>query len=270
MMTVERARPKVALHHLKGKQNLRPIKVVVSRAARSRAKRSRVDATMKPMPTLLIVEDDPMIGPGLLGALTAAGIDATLAASCAEAIRAADTPPQVVLLDLGLPDGDGIDLCRVLRARLPAAAILVVTARADEMDVVLALDAGADDHIAKPFRLAELLARVRANLRRFEATGGPVSVGAMCFDPAARRVTVNGVEIELRVKEFDLLARLVATLGIVVTRERLMADVWDEHWFGSTKTLDMTISSLRRKLGTSGDAITTIRGVGYRMDDLAP
>lgn len=218
-------------------------------------------------PPVLVVEDDPAIGPGLVQALMAAGHGAVLATTGAEAMQALQgEPPGVVLVDLGLPDMEGTALCRQLRRRLPDAGIVVVTARTEEMDAVLALDAGADDYVIKPFRLAELMARVRAHLRRVSVVSGTIELGELVVDPAARRAWVEGVELVLRAKEFDVLTLLCLEVERVVTRDRLMAEVWDEQWFGSTKTLDMTISSLRRKLGPVGRRITTLRAVGYRLE----
>jgi DNA-binding response OmpR family regulator len=174
----------------------------------------------------------------------------------------------LVVLDLGLPDIDGLDLCRDLRKCWPGLQVLVLTARGEEADVVLGLDAGADDYLVKPFRLAELLARVRARTRRSEEWPDLTVVGDLEIDLGARTVTVADVEVTLRPKEFDLLAALGRRAGRVVTREQLLEEVWDEHWFGPTKTLDIHIWALRRKLD-SPDApsrITTIRGVGYRLD----
>jgi len=215
----------------------------------------------------LVVEDDPAIGPGLVQALAAAGHPALLATTGADALAAIEgEPPGVVLLDLGLADIEGTTLCRQLRRRLPDAGIVVVTARTEEMDAVLALDAGADDYVVKPFRLAELMARVRAHLRRLSVTSGTIEIGSLVVDPGARRVWVEGEELALRAKEFDVLTLLAIEVDRVVTRDRLMAEVWDEQWYGSTKTLDMTISSLRRKLGPAGRHITTLRSVGYRLE----
>jgi len=216
---------------------------------------------------VLVVEDDPAIGPGLVHALAAAGHPAVLATTGAEALALLDgDPPGVVLLDLGLADIEGTVLCRQLRRRLPDAGIVVVTARTEEMDAVLALDAGADDYVIKPFRLAELMARVRSHLRRLSVTSGMIELGVLVVDPGARRAWVEGIELGLRAKEFDVLTLLALEVDRVVTRDRLMAEVWDEQWFGSTKTLDMTISSLRRKLGPVGRRVTTLRSVGYRLE----
>jgi DNA-binding response OmpR family regulator len=172
------------------------------------------------------------------------------------------------LLDLGLPDADGLTVCRQLRARFPDTRIVVVTARAEEADVVVGFDTGANDYVAKPFRLAELLARVRAQLRAPADNGSASTVvaGDLTVDRGARRARVAAVELELRPKEFDLLALLVSNAGSAVTRERIMAEVWDTDWLGTTKTLDMHISSLRKKLAESTARITTLRHVGYRLD----
>jgi DNA-binding response OmpR family regulator len=177
-----------------------------------------------------------------------------------------------VLLDLGLPDLEGAEVCRRLRLAHPDAVLVVLTARADEMDVVVALEAGADDYLTKPVRYTELTARLRAHLRRAgaalpegSARGGRIVLDDLTIDLAARTVTRGGTELALRAKEFDLLARLAAEPGAVVTREALMSDVWDEHWAGSTKTLDVHIAALRRKLG-SRPAIATVRGHGYRLE----
>jgi DNA-binding response OmpR family regulator len=219
---------------------------------------------------LLIVEDDPAIGSSLDRALTNAGYACTLVTSI-EATRSVEVAPDLALLDLGLPDGDGLDLARELLTRWPDLPVIMLTARAEEMDVVIGLDAGAVDYITKPFRLAELLARVRAQLRRpvERPDLGTVADGDLSVDVPSRRVTLAGRTIELRPKEFDLLVELMSNKGIVVTREDLMLRVWDEHWFGSTKTLDVHMAALRRRLGEEPgepSRITSIRGVGYRWE----
>ena len=225
-------------------------------------------------PTLLVVEDDPTIGTPLTTALRGQGYDVLWALTAAEALElAAAEPPVLVLLDLGLPDLDGVELCRLLRTKLPATVVVVLSARADDLDVVLGLEAGADDYLTKPFRLPVLLARIRAHLRR-QGPGGPrdeevVTLGALRLDLGARRCEVHGREVALRPKEFELLAALVEQAGQAVTREQLMSDVWDANWSGPTKTLDMHISSLRKKLAEFGEdpeRIVTLRGYGYRYD----
>jgi DNA-binding response OmpR family regulator len=172
-----------------------------------------------------------------------------------------------------------VEVCRQLRATQPACVLVMLTARSAEMDVVVGLEAGADDYLVKPVRLAELHARLRAHLRRggSGATGPAVrAVGDLVVDVARHRVTVAGGELHLRPKEFDLLARLAAQPEVAHSREQLMADVWDENWFGSTKTLDVHVAALRRKLqevtppGRRVPQIVTVRGHGYRLELAAP
>jgi DNA-binding response OmpR family regulator len=218
---------------------------------------------------ILVVEDDESIGSGLERVLDSQGYAVRRLTLGRPALAAADEGVGLVILDLGLPDIDGIDVCRRLRAARPDLAILIVTARDQELDVVAGLDAGADDYLVKPFRLSELLARVRAHLRRTAAVepeerDEPLRAGDVVVDRAARRVWRGGEELALRPKEFDLLTLLVAEAGRAVTRERLMRDVWDTDWLGSTKTLDTHVLALRNKLGAK--AITTLRGVGYRFE----
>jgi DNA-binding response OmpR family regulator len=225
------------------------------------------------MTTLWVIEDDDDLALPLVATLRSAGHDAYRCATIAQTRDALDgsTPqPDLILLDLGLPDGDGIGLCRLLRLGLPETVIVVLTARDGESDVVIALDAGADDYLLKPFRLVELLARIRAHLRRVPSQRTEVySASGVTVDPAARRAVANGQELVLRPKEFDLLEDLVIHAGQAVRREDLMSRVWDEYWDGSTKTLDMHVSWLRAKLAGAGvtDVLTTLRGVGYRFED---
>jgi DNA-binding response OmpR family regulator len=217
---------------------------------------------------VLLVEDDEAISRGLIRVLEEQGMSVRHVDRGRSALAAATPAVGVVLLDLGLPDMDGIAVCRELRMARPDLAILILTARDQELDVVAGLDAGADDYLTKPFRLAELLARVRAHQRRIEAgsvsPSGRIAVGDVAIDIEERRAWAAGEELELRPKEFDLLALLLNRAGRVVTREQIMSEVWDTNWFGSTKTLDMHISSLRQKL--PDDVITTLRGIGYRFE----
>jgi len=219
---------------------------------------------------ILIVEDDERIGSTLLRALVGNGYDAHWEQTGRGAlVSVAAARPDLVLLDLGLPDLDGLEVCRLIHRGDSTIDVVMLTARDEELDVVVGLDAGAIDYITKPFKLAELLARIRAQLRRTEpGTQSRSTAGDLVIDVHARRAWLDQNELQLRAKEFDLLARLVADAGNAVSRETLMGDVWDEHWFGSTKTLDFHIAALRRKLD-AGDAesrITTLRGVGYRFE----
>jgi DNA-binding response OmpR family regulator len=225
--------------------------------------------------TVLLVEDDDGIATPLAGALRSDGYDVVRVATGSAALHTAERGVAAVVLDLGLPDVDGVEVCRRLRARFPDVPVLLLTARTTEADIVVGLDAGADDYVTKPFRLAELLARLRALLRRAgsgaRAGGGPRVVEAqdVRVDLAARRAWRGNEELELTPKEFDLLALLVGEAGTVVTRERIMADVWDTNWFGSTKTVDMHVSWLRRKLGDDAAHpryLVTVRGVGLRFE----
>ncbi|MEQ3553320.1 response regulator transcription factor [Pseudonocardia nematodicida] len=224
---------------------------------------------------ILLVEDDRTIGDVLLCSLAENGYEVRWERTGAAALEAADREPcDLVLLDLGLPDLDGVAVCRRIRGVRPDAIVVILTARAGEMDVVLGLEAGADDYLTKPVRLTELLARVRAHLRR---AGGDrpeastvLEVGDLRVDTASRRATVAGREVPLRTKEFDLLARLAREPDAALSRDVLMADVWDEHWHGPTKTLDVHVAAVRRRLAGHPDGrvpvITTLRGHGYRLE----
>ncbi|MGZ6870232.1 MAG: response regulator transcription factor [Frankiaceae bacterium] len=242
------------------------------------------------MGQLLLAEDDPAISAPLERALRREGYEVVLVAdgptALAETLNAAAAGRlDLVVLDLGLPGMDGLEVCRRLRQRFPALPVLMLTARADELDTVVGLDAGADDYLTKPFRLAELLARLRALLRRSGAAAAvPVAgvAGAggqdgqatvvnhgLWVDEAAHRAFVDGAELRLTAKEFDLLRVLVRERGRVVTRRQLMREVWETDWWQSTKTVDMHVSWLRRKLGDDPAAprfITTVRGVGFRLE----
>lgn len=231
------------------------------------------------MAELLVVEDEEKIGQLLVSALSANGYRVTWCQSGARAVEAARRNAfDLVLLDLGLPDLDGIEVCRLLKRHQPQCLVVVLTARRDEMDVIEGLESGADDYLTKPFRMTELLARVRAHLRRAsvdEFGSQTFAGGDLALDTAARRCLVRDREVALRPKEFDLLARLAADAGRAVTREALMDDVWDRNWFGSTKTLDVHIAALRHRLAEAAEwfdppavvpAITTLRGHGYRLE----
>jgi DNA-binding response OmpR family regulator len=174
----------------------------------------------------------------------------------------------VVILDLGLGDMDGLDVCREARSAGFDGGIMIVTARAGELDRVVGLDYGADDYLAKPFGLAELQARVRALLRRTVGRTASAAGAGLRIDVAAHRVYTQDREIPLTGKEFEVLALLASERGKVVPRERLMAEVWDENWFGSTKTLDVTIGRLRSKLEAAAvtDKVVAVRGVGFRLE----
>lgn len=220
---------------------------------------------------VLVVKDDDAIGAPLARTLEHQGYEVQWAREGREALTTAKTrPPQLVILDLGLPDIDGVDVCRELRAMLPYAGIVILTARHDEVDVVVGLDAGANDYVTKPFRLAELLARLRVQLRDNPSEATELRVGDVVVDVTARRAFAADTELELRPREFDLLALFAQEPGRVLTRERIMTELWDEHWYGSTKTLDVHVSALRRKLAADPSArrpvITGLRGVGYRLD----
>ena len=235
-----------------------------------------------PAKRILLIEDDVRIGASLTRARESSGYDTAWCRTATEGedafgrARSAGPGFDLVLLDLGLPDGDGLDVCRTISLADPFVPIVMLTARDEELDLVVGLDAGAVDYVTKPFSLAPLLARLRAHLRRMEVTPAPaggrgdvITAGYVRIECRARRVSVRGSEVSLRAKEFDLLARLALEPGAVVARETLMCDVWDEHWFGSTKTLDFHIAALRSKLdGDTGapSVISTIRGVGFRLE----
>jgi DNA-binding response OmpR family regulator len=216
---------------------------------------------------LLIVEDDEAIASGLARVLEGQGYEVVRTGRGREAAQLA-RDCDLVVLDLGLPDIDGISVCRGLRAARPDLAILILSARDQELDIVAGLDAGADDYLVKPFRLSELLARVRAHIRRGHDAANErddeIHAGDILLDRGSRRAWLGDEELTLRPKEFDLLALLAFEAGRVVTRERIMSRVWQTEWMGSTKTLDTHVLALRQKLGA--EAITTLRGVGYRLE----
>ncbi|WP_394616462.1 response regulator transcription factor [Lentzea sp. JNUCC 0626] len=216
---------------------------------------------------VLVVEDDDRVARGLLTALRHAGYEVHRVATAADALRAA--PADVVLLDLGLPDGDGLDVLRELRHR-PGTAVITVTARGEERERVLGLRAGADDYVVKPFGTSELLARIEAVLRRTRThragpeSEAPVEVGALQIITSTRTATLDGEQLSLTRKEFDLLALLASRKGEVVSRDFIVDQVWQAHWEAPSRTLDTHIAALRGKLGNSVK-IETVRGVGYRL-----
>jgi DNA-binding response OmpR family regulator len=223
------------------------------------------------MPSLvLIVEDERDIATPLVQTLRREGYAVDHASTGREALSAAKKKSyDVVVLDLGLPDTDGVEVCKRLRATGYDGAVLILSGRGRELDRVVGLDAGADDYVVKPFGLAELLARLRALLRR--TAPGDASGDAdrrLRVDVDAHRVHVGDFEVSLTGKEFDVLAVLVASHGKVVSRAQLMAEVWSEGWYGSTKTLDVTIGRLRHKLDTAApvERVVTVRGVGFRLE----
>jgi two-component system response regulator RegX3 len=219
---------------------------------------------------VLLVEDEASISEPFSRALARDGFVPMIASTAAEARSLLkEREPDIVLLDLMLPDGDGRELAREVRA-VSQVPIIMLTARGSEIDRVVGLELGADDYVVKPFAAAEVIARIRAVLRRSRRAepAGRLTVGDVRIDVAARRAWLEERELSLTRKEFDLLTRLARSAGRVVTREDLMSDVWDENWFGSTKTLDVHMAALRRKLGEDPAAprhIQTVRGVGFRF-----
>jgi two-component system response regulator RegX3 len=221
---------------------------------------------------ILLVEDEASIVRPLADALGREGFDAQVAKTAAEAIELARRlEPDLVLLDVMLPDGSGFDVCRELR-RSSDVPIVMLTARGDEADRVVGLELGADDYVVKPFSAREVIARIRAVLRRAGSMSptveGPIEIGDLRLDPDRHSVEHAGKPVALARKEFELLHRLMREAGKVITREQLIEDVWDMNWFGSTKTLDVHISNLRRKLDEDPTApryIHTVRGVGFRF-----
>ena len=224
---------------------------------------------------MLVVEDERDIAFPLVRTLEREGYDVAWVGNGREVLDVVGAGPvDVVILDLSLPDMDGLDVCRALRDGSYEGAILIVTARTGELDRVVGLDSGADDYLTKPFGLAELQARVRALLRR---TRTPLGVNgrhehALRLDVEARRVYAGEAEIKLTSKEFDVLTVLEAHRDKVVPRGRLMSEVWDANWYGSTKTLDVTIGRLRHKLEEAGlpDRVVAVRGVGFRLEHTQP
>jgi DNA-binding response OmpR family regulator len=214
--------------------------------------------------SVLVVEDDPGLATQLVRGLSRGGYTADHVTTGRDALAWGE--PDVVLLDLGLPDADGVEVCRRLRERSDVA-IIVVTARGEEPERVLALDAGADDYLVKPFGLSELLARIRAVLRRIHPGGEMLRHGPLAVDLRTRKVTVTGHEVALTPKEFDILECLAADPGRVLSRQQILESAWDAHWYGPTKVLDVHVAALRRKLGVPG-LIETVYGRGFRLGEV--
>jgi DNA-binding response OmpR family regulator len=212
---------------------------------------------------ILIVEDDPATAIPLAERLEREGYDVACAETGQAALEADEA--DLVLLDLRLPDIDGHELFQRLRRR-SQVPIVMLTGRTSEADRVAGLELGADDYITKPFGFRELLARIRAISRRATAPGGPrpLAAGALAIDLRARRVTLGNDEIALTPKEFELLTLLAAHAGEIVSRQRILAEVWQTSWLGSTKTIDVHVAALRRKLGDPA-WIETVRGAGLRL-----
>jgi two-component system, OmpR family, response regulator RegX3 len=224
-------------------------------------------------PRILVVEDERTISEPLEETLARDGFDAQVVGTLETARDAfARQRPDLILLDVMLPDGDGRDFAKEIR-RDSDVPVVMLTARGEEIDRVLGLELGADDYVVKPFSSRELIARIRAILRRGTTSGreASIQIGALRLDPASRTLTRAGETVELAAREFDLLHLLMANAGEVVRRETIMDEVWDPHWFGPTKTLDVHISWLRKKIEDDPSHpryITTIRGIGFRF--LAP
>ena len=216
------------------------------------------------MTTVLLAEDDPAIAEPLSRALEREGYSVAVESDGVKTLeRVRVGPVDLLVLDLGLPQMDGLEVCRRLRVNFPDLPVLMLTARTDEVDFVVGLDAGADDYVGKPFRLAELLARVRALLRRL--TPETVDVSGVRMELSGRRVLVDGTEVGLANKEFELLRVLMLRAGQVVTREEILREVWNDPDLKTSKTLDMQMSWLRRKIGGER-RIATVRGVGFRFN----
>ncbi len=216
---------------------------------------------------ILLVEDEDAIATPVVEGLIREGYEVRRVATGAEAIDVGDD--ELVLLDLRLPDMDGLDVCRQIRL-VSDVPVIMTTARGEEIDRVIGLEIGADDYLVKPYGLRELIARIRAVTRRTSGTSGRsatptrLEVGPLRIDLKARRVAIDDAEIALTAKEFDLLSALATSPGEVVSRQALLRDVWETNWYGSTKTIDVHVAALRRKL--TGVTIETVRGIGFRLE----
>ena len=224
---------------------------------------------------ILLVEDDPSVAASVIDGLSNSGLNITHVENGKDAIDHVDRAnPDLILLDLGLPDMDGQDVCRTIRQN-HATPIIILSARSEEVDRVLALEFGADDYLVKPFGMRELVARIRAVARRtgnsddaqqneFELQSHVQEIGTLKIDRRAQRVYINDAEVQLTSKEFDLLAYLASDPGAVYRRNDIMSEVWDTNWYGTTKTVDAHVAAIRKKLG-SQDWIESVRGVGFRL-----
>jgi DNA-binding response OmpR family regulator len=230
-----------------------------------------IDIPVRPGASILVVEDDRVIAEGLVEELQTQGYRPRLARTGRDAIETARTePPDAVVLDLGLPDLDGVFVCRTLRRALPTMPIVILTARDADVDIVVGLDAGATDYVTKPFSAHVLLARLRAHLRGVESNASNELVfGELRIDVDGLRVFVGSAEVPLRPKEVALLVRLASSPGRVLSRDQLLDDVWEMSWDSGTKTVEVHIHALRRKLGPRADGrpwISTVRSFGYRFE----
>lgn len=216
---------------------------------------------------VLLVEDDVAIAKSVIASLVAAGMETEHVSTGADAIASATRlQPDVILMDLGLPDMDGLDVSKAIR-ETSQVPIIIVSARGDELDRVLGLELGADDYVVKPFSQRELLARIRAVTRRGNEVPNNTSVRAgsrLVIDERAHTVTLDGAEVQLTAKEFDLLSYLAAEPGTVFRRTEILEHVWDTNWYGTTKTLDAHVASIRKKLGDP-EWIQAVRGVGFKF-----
>ncbi len=220
------------------------------------------------MKTILVVDDNPNIVDLVRMYLEGAGFATVAAADGPTAVELHRTAaPDLVVLDLMLPGMDGFEVCRAIR-RVADTPVLMLTARADDVDAIVGLELGADDYVTKPFNPRSLVARVKAILRRSDGSlraGRPIEAGSLRLDPRRREATLAGRPLELRAREFDLLAALARDPGIVLSREALLEDVWGTDFPGETRTVDVHVSELRKKIGTGGPSIESVRGVGYRL-----
>jgi DNA-binding response OmpR family regulator len=223
---------------------------------------------------VLVVEDDDSVADGIVDGLKNASFEAHRVATGADALTAVSSwAPDLILLDLGLPDMEGTDVCRAIRAT-SQTPIIVVSARGEEIDRVISLEMGADDYVVKPFGMRELVARIRAVVRRTGATAAEPppaaqrSFGPLLLDVRAQRVSLNGVDVHLTPKEFELLVYLSDDPGAIFRRGDILHDVWDTNWYGTTKTLDAHIAAIRKKLGNPL-WIECVRGVGFRFGEPA-